>query len=135
MKLFLYSWIVSLLLIIMIDSIWFSMTANGFYKVYLSHVFTKDFNYIAALIFYLLYSFGITYLVIIPGLQQRLQWTQILCQGLVIGLMVYGAYDLTNHATIKDWPMIVTVIDILWGAAVTSTVGVITYKILLSMGW
>ncbi len=130
MKIFLYSWVVSLSLILLFDFIWFSFSVERFYKPYLGHIISGDFKYIIAFIFYFVYSFGIAYLIITPGLLLNESTFQILCKGFVLGFVSYAAYDLTNHATIKDWPTIVTIVDILWGAILTGLVSSITYKII-----
>lgn len=129
MKSFVYSWLISLSLILALDSIWFSLTVQRFYKPYLGHIISGDFKYTIAFVFYLLYSFGIIYLVINPSLLLNENVFSVWRKGLVLGLVSYAAYDLTNHATIKNWPTIVTIIDILWGAVLTGTAAAITYKI------
>lgn len=133
MKIAIYSWVVLLISIIIMDFIWLSLTAVPFYKKYLSHVFSGDFSYSIALIFYLLYSFGIVQIIILPGLEYKLTFFQIFYKAFILGLISYGAYDLTNQATIKNWPTIVTIVDMSWGAIVTSSAACITYLILKNL--
>lgn len=130
MKIFIYSWLLSFLLLISIDYVWFSITLQRFYKPYIGHLFTGNFSYTVAFAFYILYSFGITYLILNPNFHSLESLFKIFCNGFILGLVAYGAYDLTNHATMKDWPMIVTVVDMLWGGTLTSITAVITYKIM-----
>lgn len=130
MKHLIYSWIISFLSIIAIDVIWLNVMGPRFYKIYLAHVFDGDFYYIPALVFYMMYTFGISYLVILPGLRDQASAAQIMFGGFILGLITYGAYDLTNQATIKDWPVAVTIVDMLWGAILTSMVSLIGYKAL-----
>jgi uncharacterized membrane protein len=130
-KTLLYAWAVSLPLIVIFDLIWFSLMVERFYKPYLGHIISSDFKYVVGMIFYVVYSFGISYLVIVPSVLLKDTAFMVLCKGFVLGAVAYAAYDLTNQATIKDWPLIVTIVDILWGASVTAMVASISYTISL----
>lgn len=129
MKNFLSLWAISLPIIIILDLIWFSLTVEKFYKPYLGHIISDNFNYLAAAIFYIIYSFGLSYLIVLPAVEADHTVFRVLCDAFILGFIAYGAYDLTNQATIKDWPVIVTIIDMLWGGVVTSLAAAITYKI------
>lgn len=130
MKNVLYAWAVSLPLILLFDLIWFSLTVKKFYQPHLGHIISNEFKYGVALVFYIIYSFGLSYLVVVPSLLLNDSLIKVLIKGFILGFTAYAAYDLTNQATIKNWPVIVTVVDILWGAVVTAAVASITYKIL-----
>lgn len=134
MKIIIYSSVLTLKSILLIDFVWLSITVPRFYKPYLAHVFSRDFSYITALVFYSMYSIGLSYLIIIPGLTHNYSTLQVFINGFVLGLMAYGAYDLTNQATIKDWPLIVTCVDMIWGAVLTGSVSLISFKVLGMMG-
>lgn len=129
MKPLIYSWIISLLSIIFIDSIWLTLMIPRFYRVYLGHIM-NNFNYVPAAIFYSMYSFGISFLIVLPGLRAGAGSTQVALSGFILGLIAYGAYDLTNQATLKDWPLTVTIIDMAWGAILTAIVSLIGYELL-----
>lgn len=131
MKNLLYLWPISLALILTLDLIWFSLTVEKFYKPYLGHIISNNFNYVVAAIFYCLYSFGLSYLIILPALEANHTFCRVLFDAFVLGFIAYGAYDLTNQATIKDWPILVTVVDMLWGGVLTALAGGMTYKIFL----
>jgi uncharacterized membrane protein len=131
MKNMLYSWSICFFIIIIIDGIWLSISAPRFYKIHLADIMTADFNYVIAFTFYLLYAFAISYLVIMPHLANGSSALQALVSGAILGMAAYGAYDLTNHATIKNWPAIVTVVDMAWGTFVTAISTAITYKIMI----
>jgi uncharacterized membrane protein len=129
MKQFLYFWGISFPLFVILDAIWFSVSLERLYKPYIGHIISGHFNYFIAAIFYLLYSAGLTFLVLLPGLSSGQSLLNVAIHGFILGLVAYGAYDLTNHATIKDWPAIVTIIDMLWGASVTGIVSCLAYKL------
>jgi uncharacterized membrane protein len=109
-----------------IDIIWLTFVAKNFYSQHLGYLMAKNPNFLAALIFYLLFIVGIVVFVVSPSLEKR-QWLNALTMGALFGLITYATYDLTNLATIKDWPIIVTIVDLVWGMAVSSLVSVIVY--------
>ena len=85
-------------------------------------------NWIAAVIFYLLYIGGILFFSVLPALREH-SWQTAVINGAILGLLCYATYDLTNMATIKNWPLIVVIVDIIWGIVLTGSVSVITYLI------
>ena len=97
-----------------IDIIWLGVVAKNFYNKHLGQFFRDRVNWTAAILFYLLYILGIMIFAILPGIASAsLNKTAIL--GVLYGLFTYATYDLTNLATLKDWPKIIVVVDILWG--------------------
>jgi uncharacterized membrane protein len=93
---------------------------GGNYKAWLGHLFADKVSFGPVVVFYLLYAFGLVYLILQPALKSEVSLKSIFISALVFGLVAYGTYDLTNQSTLKDWPMFVTVIDMLWGALVTA---------------
>lgn len=102
-----------------VDYVWLSRVALGFYRSEIGHVLQDQPNLAAAGAFYLFYVGGIVYFAVNPALASD-NWTQALIAGAILGLVAYGTYDMTNLATIRDWSIKVTVIDILWGATLTA---------------
>jgi len=97
-----------------VDILWLGVVAKNFYNKHLGQFFRDRVNWIAAILFYLLYILGIMIFAIFPGIASAsLSRTAIL--GTLYGLFTYATYDLTNLATLKDWPKIIVVVDILWG--------------------
>ena len=90
-------------------------------------------NIFAALIFYLIFIAGLIGFVIIPAIDRK-TWTNALFMGAFFGLVTYATYDLTNLATIKDWPLIITIIDLFWGMVLSASVSLITYLIAVKIG-
>ncbi|MFA7702713.1 MAG: DUF2177 family protein, partial [Patescibacteria group bacterium] len=79
-------------------------------------------------IFYLIFIVGLVLFVITPAIDKN-SWQHALLLGALFGLTTYATYDLTNLATLKDWPMIITFVDLLWGMTLAASVSVITYFI------
>ncbi len=71
--------------------------------------------------------------VIAPAIEKN-SWMHALLFGALFGLITYGTYDLTNLATLKDWPILVSVVDLVWGAALAASVSTATYLIARKIG-
>ncbi|OGB78247.1 hypothetical protein A2296_01750, partial [candidate division CPR3 bacterium RIFOXYB2_FULL_35_8] len=108
----------ALVVFLAIDFLWLSLIAKDFYGEHLGFLMRDDPNLLAALIFYLLFVGGIVFFVIMPNKEQG-SLTTMLLSGMFFGLVSYATYDLTNYATIKDWPFIIVVVDLAWGAIIS----------------
>ena len=104
-----------------IDMVWLGLVARTFYRKYIGFIMAPSPNWLAAIIFYLLFIVGILVLVVLPGLELGSLKTTLL-RGAIFGLVAYATYDLTNLATLKDWPLIVTVVDMIWGTVLSTAV-------------
>ena len=91
-------------------------------------------DWMAAILFYLLYIIGLVFFVINPALEKS-SWQYALFAGLFFGFITYATYDLTNLATLKDWPLTITIIDLIWGSVLGASVSVVTYAIIKGFGW
>lgn len=111
-----------------IDMIWLGLVAKNFYNSQIGFLMTSKINWIAAIIFYLLFIVGLVVFVIIPAVEKD-SLIKAMFFGALFGLVSYATYDLTNLATIKNWPLLVTIIDLIWGMVLGSLVSVITYFI------
>ena len=115
------------------DAAWLTLIAKNFYAKHIGYLMAKNPNLWAALIFYLIFIAALIFFVITPALDKQM-WTHALLAGLFFGLVTYATYDLTNLATIRDWPLIVTIVDLIWGMFVSASVSVITYFLALRFG-
>ena len=111
-----------------IDIIWLVFVAKKFYQEQIGFLMRPDVNWTAAIIFYLIFIAGLILFVISPALEKQ-SWVHALLFGALFGLITYATYDLTNLATLKDWPVLVTVVDLIWGTFLAASVSVITYLI------
>jgi uncharacterized membrane protein len=111
-----------------IDLVWLVFVANNFYAQQIGSLMTPNVNWVAAMIFYLLFMVGLIVLVITPALEKK-SWKKALLTGALFGLVSYATYDLTNLATLKDWPILITVVDLIWGTVLAGSVSVVTYFI------
>jgi uncharacterized membrane protein len=126
-------YLIALPVFLAIDMVWLTLVAKNFYAKQIGFLMAKNPNLFAALIFYLIFIAGLIIFVITPALDKKM-WTQALLTGAFFGLVTYATYDLTNLATIKDWPLIITIVDLIWGMVLSATVSVITFFIALKFG-
>lgn len=118
---------------LVIDAVWLATMMQRFYKKYMGDLVAPKANFAAAGIFYVLYVAGLVYLIIAPAINNKISLGETFLRGAVFGLVAYGTYDLTNQATLKNWPVIVTVVDLIWGTLLTGTVALIAVKILRAL--
>ncbi len=109
-----------------IDAVWLALVARTFYRRYLDWLMAANPNWIAALLFYLLFVVGILVFVVIPGVEEGSLRTTLL-RAALFGLIAYATYDLTNLATVKDWPLTITIVDMLWGTALSTAVAYVGF--------
>jgi len=125
---FIKLYLIALPVFFAIDMIWLGLVAKNFYKSQIGFLMKPDINWTAAIIFYLLFIVGLVLFVIAPAVEKG-SWMYALLFGALFGLITYATYDLTNLATLKDWPLLVTIVDLAWGATLGALVSVITYFI------
>jgi uncharacterized membrane protein len=111
-----------------LDFAWISTMANSLYRPVMKDMLLTDFRLAPALLFYLLYAFGIVFFAVLPALRGE-AITQAMLFGAVLGLVAYGTYNLTNFATLKHWATHMTVIDMGWGAFATGIAATIGYLV------
>jgi uncharacterized membrane protein len=104
-----------------VDMFWLGVISRAFYKKQLGFLMAPDINWYAALIFYFLFIFGILVFVVLPGLKENALPVMLL-KAALFGLITYATYDLTNLATVKDWPLVITIVDLIWGMVLTTIV-------------
>ncbi len=112
-----------------IDLLWLGVIAKNLYNKLLGHLLADDVNWTAAFIFYFLFIAGILIFAILPAVEKE-SLSHAVLYGVLFGFFTYATYDLTNLATLKDWPVKVVIIDILWGMVLTGTVATAGYYIL-----
>jgi len=113
----------TLLAFLIVDGLWLTLIAKNFYAKHLGYLMASPPNLLAALLFYLIFIAAILILVVVPTKDLPLANTLFLAA--VFGFASYATYDLTNLATIKDWPLIVTLVDLLWGTSISTLTALI----------
>ncbi len=122
------SYLLTTLVFFAIDMVWLGFVAKGIYAKYLGSFLSPNINWTAAIVFYLLFIIGIFIFAIVPAVEKNSLQTAIIYGGL-FGFFTYATYDLTNLATLKDWPLPIVFIDIIWGVILTALVSTAGYFI------
>jgi uncharacterized membrane protein len=116
-----------------IDMVWLGLVARNFYQREIGFLMKTDVNWTAAMVFYLLFILGLVIFVIQPAVEKNI-WHNAIVFGALFGLMTYATYDLTNLATLKGWPILVTVVDLIWGMTLSASVATISFFIAKRFG-
>ncbi len=125
----LYSSLVALVAMLVIDLFWIGVLAKNWYATWLGEHMAAKFSLAPAAVFYVLYVVGLSYFVVQPALAASSAVSTVFLRGAFLGLIAYATYDLTNQATLRNWPLALTVVDMMWGALLTGVVAVIAYVV------
>lgn len=119
MKHHIYAYVATLITLLLLDGVWLSLTMSRVYQKYLSHLMGDKVTLWAVAVFYLLYAFGLYFVVVRMAQNTDISLVSICITGFVFGMTAYATYDLTNQATLKNWPVFITIVDIIWGGAMS----------------
>jgi len=100
------------------DGIWLSQTGQALYRPVLGDILAENVRIAPAVVFYLMYPLGIELFSVLPALRAN-SLVHATVYGALFGLFAYATYDLTNHATLRNWSSTITLIDLAWGTFVT----------------
>lgn len=125
---YIYLYILTFVVFLAIDFIWLNFIAKNLYATRIGHLLAEKPNLVPALIFYLIFVVGVIIFAIIPGYETKNILKTILL-GALFGLLTYSTYDFTNLATLKNWPISVTIIDLIWGTSISTVTSVAGYYI------
>lgn len=124
-SLFASLYVISVPVFFVIDMIWLGFIASNFYRARIGHL--MEVNWPAAIVFYLVFLLGLTYFALYPAAE--FGWQKALLLGALFGFFTYATYDLTNLATLKDWPLSLVVVDMIWGTILGASVAAFTVAI------
>ncbi|MCA9356810.1 DUF2177 family protein [Candidatus Nomurabacteria bacterium] len=122
---FFYLYLMTIPAFLLIDMLWLGTVATKFYQSQIGFLLGPV-NWVAAIVFYLIYIVGIIIFAVHPALEAGSLGKAVML-GALFGFFAYATYDFTNLATIKDWPVLVTVVDLIWGTVLTSSVAAVSY--------
>ena len=124
----LLTYLISVPVFFVIDMIWLGVIARGFYRKALEPLLAPNINWTAAFLFYFLFLVGVLVFALLPGLEKRSLF-HTLAMAALFGFIAYATYDLTNLATLRDWPLWVSIVDMIWGGFLSASTAGITYLI------
>lgn len=109
---------VTLVVFAAVDLLWVWSISRRMYRSNMEGLLRAKFNVIPAVIFYLLYVIGMMIFVIVPAFNNT-SLGQAMGMGVLFGLFTYGTYALVNLAVIRDWSLLVVLVDLIEGMFVT----------------
>lgn len=133
MKTILASYAFALISLLVLDGIWLGYLAISFYREQMGSLLRTQFLYAPAVAFYVLYAFAVTILAVLPALKSGNIWHAV-ALGALLGLCAYGTYNLTNLSVLKDWPINVTVVDLIWGTSLTAAMAAVAFSAVKKLG-
>lgn len=125
---YIYLYLLTFIIFLAIDFVWLNFIAKNMYSQKIGHLLAENPNLIPALIFYLIFIVGVIVFAVLPGYSNE-SITKAILLGALFGLLTYSTYDLTNLATLRNWPISVTIIDIIWGTSISTVTSVAGYYI------
>lgn len=116
-----------------IDLIWLGLIAKNLYREHLGYIMSPNVNWAAAIGFYVFYIAGLIFFALAPAIERdSLLYGAFV--GAFFGFITYATYDMTNLATLKDWPVFITVVDIIWGTVLCGLTTSVSFIILKAIG-
>jgi uncharacterized membrane protein len=128
MKSLLFGYLAALVTLAILDALWLGMVAREFYKARLGQLLLEQPLWWAAILFYLIHAAGVAVFAVPPAVAAG-TWIAAVLYGALFGFCVYAAYDLTNLATLRGWPMAVSLVDLAWGAIVTAAATLVAFLV------
>ena len=116
---FIIAYLATAVCFLAIDSIWLTLTVDRLYRPRIGAMMLDGFRLAPALAFYFIYILGIVLIAIVPAFHGD-GWRHAALNGAMFGFFAYATYDLTNQATLKHWSTTITIVDMAWGATLTS---------------
>lgn len=127
------TYFVPFIVFFIIDLLWLGFLAKGLYRKHLGDFMADKTNWPAAIIFYLIFIGGLVYFAVNPAIESG-NWLEALKLGAIYGFITYVTYDLTNLAVLKDWPVMISVIDIAWGTFLNTATATLSFFIIRWLG-
>jgi uncharacterized membrane protein len=133
MPTYLAAYVIALLVFAALDIAWLTTMGAALYRSTLGDILLTSVRIEAAVAFYLLFPLGIVVFAVAPALKAGSP-LPALFYGALFGLLAYATYDLTNFATLRNWTLKITAIDMAYGAIVVAAVSVLTYYAVVWLG-
>lgn len=115
-------YLAALVVLLALDALWLGWIATDLYDTATGHLAAEVPSVVAAAAFYLIFPVGVMMFVVQAGEAQLRR--QVAGRGAIFGFFAYATYNLTNLATLADWPVYISLIDMAWGSVVTSAAAV-----------
>ena len=113
------AYVATLIVFGILDALWLWTMSGRIYRPVLGDILLSDLRMAPALVFYFLYPVGLTFFAIAPALKSG-DWLTAVLYAAFFAIVAYGTYDLTNYATLRNWNLEITIIDMAYGAIVSA---------------
>lgn len=123
-----YAYVAALVVFILADMAWLTTMVPRLYRPALGDLLLPGVNVTPAAIFYLLYPVGLVVFAVGPALKSGGVFTAA-AMGALFGLFTYGTYNLTNHATLRKWSALLSMVDMAWGSILGAITAAVAYWI------
>lgn len=127
------TYFVPFIVFFLIDLLWLGFLAKDLYQKHLGGFMADKTNWPAAILFYLIFIGGLVYFAVNPAVESG-NWIEAVKLGAIYGFITYVTYDLTNLALLKDWPVMISIIDIAWGTFLNTTTATLSFFIIRWLG-
>jgi uncharacterized membrane protein len=118
-------YLITLVVFLILDAVWLGLIARRLYQAQIGFIMAKQPKWAAAGVFYLLFVVGLVVFCVSPGVREG-SFGQAAWRAARFGLVTYATYDLTNLATLEGWPLVVTVIDLVWGTLLSTATALLS---------
>lgn len=105
--------------LVVLDAIWLTLAVPRLYQPALGDLLAPQPNFVVAAVFYLLYLVGVVVFAVLPAAETK-SLLHAIGAGALLGLVAYGTYDFTNLSTLRNWPVGLSLIDVVWGTFLTA---------------
>ncbi len=122
----LFAFVATLIALLAIDALWLAVLMKDTYQAYIGPLLLEQPKLVPAALFYVLYPVGLVVFAVMPAMHKH-EWRSAAVLGALFGLVAYGTYNLSNLATLRDWPWQLTVIDMAWGTFLSSVAASVGY--------
>ena len=102
-----------------LDMIWLGVVAKSFYQEGIGHLMAGKPVVLVAVAFYILYAIGLVFFAVVAT-ESASGYAKTALYGALFGFFAYATYDLTNLATLKNWPVGLALLDMAWGTVVSA---------------
>ena len=126
---FLKAWAGTAIFVLAIDAVWLGLVARGFYVRQLGDLMLESPRLGIAALFYVMYSAAVVLLAAAPAFRSG-SLQDALLLGAILGFAAYGTYDITNLSTLKNWPLVMSLVDMAWGTMLTTAAAAVAYWLL-----
>lgn len=119
LKKYLAAYLATIVVLLVLDGLWLGLLAMPLYQQGIGHLMAAQPNFVAAVAFYLVYAAGLLVFAVVPRAAQP-GWRSTALAAAFFGCVAYATYDLSNLATLRDWPVGLSLLDILWGSLLSA---------------